>query len=45
MKNLVSTKDAKLKFDAHGELHKDPQYGWGIRLNFDLERDKLAQKP
>jgi DNA topoisomerase I len=44
LKNLVSTKDAKLKFDAHGELHKDPQYGWGIRLNFDQERDKTGKK-
>ena len=35
---------AKLKFDAHGELHKDPQYGWGIRLNFDQERDKTGKK-
>ena len=40
LKNLVSTKDASTKFDAHGELHNDPKYGWGIKLNFDLVRDK-----
>ena len=40
LKGLVSTKDANQKFDAHGELHNDPRYGWGIRLNFDLVRDK-----
>jgi predicted nucleic acid-binding Zn ribbon protein len=39
LRNLVSTKDAKVKFDAKGELHNDPQYGWGIRLSFDVERD------
>jgi len=38
LQNLVSTKDAKVKFDAHGELHNDPKFGWSIRLNFDVER-------
>ena len=35
LKGLVSTKDSKVTFDAHGELHNDPTYGWGIRLNFE----------
>jgi len=39
LRGLVSTKDAAAKFDAHGELQQDPQYGWGIRLNFDAGRE------
>jgi hypothetical protein len=40
LRNLVSTKDANSKFDAHGELHNDPKYGWGIKLSFDVNPGK-----
>jgi len=44
LRGLVSIKDPKTKFDAHGELIKDPKYGWGIHLIFDVERDKPSQQ-
>jgi DNA topoisomerase I len=33
LRALVSAKEGN-KFDAHGQLHNDPQYGWSVRLIF-----------
>lgn len=33
LRALVSAKEKK-KFDAQGQLHNDPQYGWSVRLIF-----------
>jgi len=44
LRGLVSTKENKTKFDANGELHLDPQYGWSIKLSFDVEQKGGAGK-
>lgn len=44
LRGLVSTKENKAKFDANGELHLDPQYGWSIKLSFDVEQKGGAGK-
>ena len=37
LRALVSTKEGKGKFDAQGQLHNDPQYGWSVQLIFGEE--------
>jgi hypothetical protein len=44
LRALVSTKEGKGKFDAKGQLHNDPQYGWSVRLLFEDEPKAPAKR-
>jgi len=45
LRNLTSAKDPKKPFDANGTLFNDPQFGWGIKLTFDVEKKTTSSSP
>ena len=45
LRSLVSAKDPKKPFDANGTIHNDSQFGWSIKLSFDVEKKGTNSGP